>query len=83
VKRQGGLPLLTAYPLVDASTAAASFGQWLGWWAIVTGVGLVACRFFWTAEILTTIRTWYAMFGSGPRQLGRREHILASPQQPS
>jgi hypothetical protein len=40
VKRQGGLPLLTAYPLVDASTAAASFGQWLGWWAIVTGVGL-------------------------------------------
>jgi hypothetical protein len=27
------------------------FGRWLGWWAIVSGVGLALCRFFWTSEI--------------------------------
>ncbi len=26
------------------------FGRWLGWWAIVAGVGLVLARFVWTSE---------------------------------
>ena len=26
------------------------FGRWLGWWAIVAGVGLVVARFVWTSE---------------------------------
>ena len=28
-------------------------GRWLGWWAIVSGLGLVISRFFWTSPI------WY------------------------
>jgi hypothetical protein len=31
--------------------ATRVFGRWLGWWAIVSGVGLAVCRFFWTSEI--------------------------------
>ena len=26
------------------------FGRWLGWWAVVAGVGLVFARFAWTSE---------------------------------
>ena len=29
------------------------FGRWLGWWAVVAGVGLVVARFVWTNEF------WY------------------------
>ena len=31
--------------------ATGIFGRWLGWWAIISGLGLALCRFFWTAEI--------------------------------
>ena len=31
-------------------------GRWLGWWAVVAGVGLVLCRFFWTSE------AWFAPY---------------------
>ena len=27
------------------------FGRWLGWWAVVAGVGLALSRFAWTSEI--------------------------------
>src|SRR5215211_9355943 len=37
--------------------ATRVFGRWLGWWAIVSGVGLALSRFFWTAEI------WFAPYG--------------------
>jgi hypothetical protein len=37
--------------------ATRVFGRWLGWWAIVSGVGLGLSRFFWTAEI------WFAPYG--------------------
>jgi len=29
------------------------FGRWLGWWGIISGVGLAIFRFFWTLEF------WY------------------------
>ncbi len=32
------------------------FGRWLGWWAIVAGVGLIAVRFVWTSEV------WFAPY---------------------
>jgi len=31
--------------------AAGIFGRWLGWWAIISGLGLALSRFFWTSEI--------------------------------
>ena len=31
-------------------------GRWLGWWAVVAGVGLVLCRFVWTSE------AWFAPY---------------------
>jgi hypothetical protein len=31
--------------------ATGIFGRWLGWWAIISGLGLALSRFFWTAEI--------------------------------
>ena len=31
-------------------------GRWLGWWAVVSGVGLVVCRFVWTSE------AWFAPY---------------------
>ena len=31
--------------------ATGIFGRWLGWWAIISGIGLALSRFFWTAEI--------------------------------
>jgi hypothetical protein len=37
--------------------ATRVFGRWLGWWAIVSGVGLAVSRFFWTAEI------WFLPYG--------------------
>jgi hypothetical protein len=33
--------------------------RWLGWWAVVSGVGLVLCRFVWTLEFWVVP---YAMF---------------------
>jgi hypothetical protein len=33
--------------------ATRVFGRWLGWWAIVSGIGLALSRFFWTSGI------WY------------------------
>lgn len=27
------------------------FARWIGWWAVICGIGLVASRFFWTSEI--------------------------------
>jgi hypothetical protein len=31
--------------------ATGIFGRWLGWWAIISGLGLALSRFFWTSEI--------------------------------
>ena len=31
--------------------ATGIFGRWLGWWAIISGIGLALSRFFWTSEI--------------------------------
>jgi hypothetical protein len=31
-------------------------GRWLGWWAVVAGVGLVLCRFVWTSD------AWFAPY---------------------
>lgn len=31
--------------------ATRIFGRWLGWWAIISGLGLALSRFFWTSEI--------------------------------
>ena len=31
-------------------------GRWLGWWAVMAGVGLVLCRFVWTSG------AWYAPY---------------------
>jgi hypothetical protein len=31
--------------------ATGIFGPWLGWWAIISGLGLALSRFFWTSEI--------------------------------
>jgi hypothetical protein len=33
--------------------------RWLGWWAVVSGIGLVLCRFVWTLEFWVVP---YAMF---------------------
>jgi hypothetical protein len=33
-----------------------ALGQWLGWWAILAGVGLVLVRFAWSGEI------WFAPY---------------------
>ena len=30
--------------------------RWLGWWAVIAGVGLVLCRFAWTSE------AWFAPY---------------------
>jgi hypothetical protein len=36
------------------------FPRWLGWWAVVSGVGLVLSRFFWTQEfwLLPYVMFW-------------------------
>jgi hypothetical protein len=31
--------------------ATGIIGRWLGWWAIISGIGLALSRFFWTSEI--------------------------------
>lgn len=33
-----------------------ALGRWLGWWAVVAGIGLVLCRFVWTSE------AWFAPY---------------------
>ena len=33
-----------------------AFGRWLGWWAIVAGLGLVSARFVWTSDF------WFAPY---------------------
>jgi hypothetical protein len=30
--------------------ATGIFGRWLGWWAIISGLGLALSRFFWTSD---------------------------------
>jgi hypothetical protein len=28
-----------------------AFGRWLGWWAVVAGIGLIVSRFVWTSDV--------------------------------
>ena len=43
------------------------FGRWLGWWAVVAGLGLVFARVVWTSEFWIE-RVFLDLGGRRPRQ---------------